>query len=175
LVKNDMLRNFRLKSSVGRTRFIHVACCTLAGLVIPPGSLPARADVQVKGTSASVHVVAHNATVSEVLGALTETLKHIHCKEASNLDDVVNGSYKGSVEDVLGRILRGYDYIITNQGTAIDILVVGKSADAPAIVPALGAVGPVASAPASAAVALVPPAFAAPLPIGLPPTPARGR
>src|SRR5262245_17912707 len=160
-----MLRNFRLKFPAASTRLIPVACCTLAGLLIPLGSLPARADVEVQGTSASVHVVAHNAKVSEVLRALTETLESFHCKETTNLDDVISGSYNGPVEDVLGRILRGYDYVIAIQGTAINILVVGKSASAPVIVPA----------PASAAVTLVPPAFAAPLPIGLPPTPARGR
>ena len=145
--------------------FIPVACWMLAGLVTPLGSSPSRAAVEVQGTSASVHVVAHNAKVSEVLWALTETLESFRCKEATNIDDVISGSYNGPVEDVLGRILRGYDYVITIQGTAIDILVVGKSAGAPAIVPA----------PASAAVALVPPAFAAPLPIGMPPAPALGR
>jgi hypothetical protein len=170
-----MVRNFRLKLPAACTRFIPVACWTLAGLVILLESLPARADVEVQGTSASVHVVAHNAKVSEVLRALTETLESFHRKETTNLDDVISGSYKGSVEDVLRRILRGYDYIITTQGTAIDILVVGKSAGAPAIVPAPGTVAPVAEAPASAAVARVPPAFAAPLPIGRPPTLARSR
>jgi hypothetical protein len=160
-----MLRNFRLKSPPARIRFIPVACCMLAGLVIPLGSAPARAAVEVQGTSASVHVVAHNAKISEILRALTETLESFRCKETTSIDDVISGSYNGPVEDVLGRILRGYDYVITTQGTAIDILVVGKSAAAPAIVPA----------PASAAVTLVPPAFAAPLPIGLTRTPARGR
>jgi hypothetical protein len=160
-----MLRNFRLKFPAASTRLIPVACCTLAGLLTPLGSLPARADVEVQGTSASVQVIAHNAKVSEVLRALTETLESFHCKETTNLDDVISGSYKGSVNDVLARILRGYDYIITTQGIAIDILVVGKSASAPAVVPA----------PASAAVARVPPAFAAPLPIGRSPTLARSR
>ena len=160
-----MLRNFRLKFPAASTRLIPVACCTLAGLLIPLGSLPARADVDVQGTSASVHVIAHNAKVSEVLRALTEKLESFHCKETTNLDDVISGSYKGSVDDVLARVLRGYDYIITTRGTAIGILVVGKSAGAPAVVPA----------PTPAAVALVPPAFAAPLPIGGAPTLARGR
>jgi hypothetical protein len=160
-----MLRNFRLKAPAARTRFISVACWMLAGLVTPLGSLPARATVDVQGTSASVHVVAHNAKVSDVLRALTETLKSFRYNETTNLDEVISGSYSGPVQDVLGRILRGYDYVITTQGTAIDILVVGKSAGAPAIV----------RAPASAAVTLVPPAFAAPLPIGLPPNPAPGR
>jgi hypothetical protein len=160
-----MQRNFRPQSPPARTRFIPVACWMLAGLVIPLGSSPARAAVEVRGTSASVHVVAHNAKVSEVLRAIADKLESFRCKEATNLDDVITGSYNGPVEDVLGRILRGYDYVITTQGTAINILIVGKSAAAPTIVPA----------PASAAVTLVPPAFAAPLPIGLPPTPARGR
>ena len=98
-----------------RARFISAACCTLAGLVIPLRPLPACAAVEVQGTSASIHVVAQNATVSEVLRALTETVKSFHCKETINLDRVISGSYKGSVEDILGRVLREYDYIITTQ------------------------------------------------------------
>ena len=168
-----MLRNFRLKLPAARTRFFRVACCALAGLVIPLGFPPARADVDVRGTRASVHVVAHNAKVSEVLRALTETLESFGCKETASLDDVISGSYTGPVDDVLRRILRGYDYIITSRGTAMDILVVGKSAGA--IVPGSGPVTPVAGAPASAAVARLPPAFAAPLPIGPLPALARGR
>jgi hypothetical protein len=170
-----MPRNSPLKSPAARAHCITVACWLLAGLVIPLGSLPARAGVDVQGTRASVHVVAHNAKVSEVLRALTERLEGLHCKETTNLDDVISGNYKGPVEDVLGRVLRGYNYIITTQGTAIDILVVGKSAGAPAMAPASGNVAPVATAPAPAAVARVPPAFAAPLPIGRSPTLARGR
>jgi hypothetical protein len=108
-----MPRNFRLKSPAARARFIPVACWMLAGMVIPLGSLPARAAVAVHGTSAAVHVVAHNAKVSEVLRAMTETLESFRCKETTNLDDVISGSYNGPVEDVLGRILRGYDYVIT--------------------------------------------------------------
>jgi hypothetical protein len=170
-----MLWNSRRRFPAARARFVPVACCTLAGLLTPLGPLPARADVEVQGTSASVHVIARNAKVSEVLRALTETLKRFHCKETTDLDNVISGSYEGSVQDVLGRILRGYDYIITTEGTATDILVVGKSAGAPAIVPGSGPVAPVSGDPASATVARLPPAFAAPLPIGRAPVPTRGR
>jgi hypothetical protein len=149
-----------------RARFISVACCTLAGLVIPLRSLPAHAAVEVQGTSASIHVIAQNANVSEVLRALTETLKSFHCNETTNIDGLINGSYKGSVEDVLGRVLRGYDYIITTQGNALEIVVIGRSGSAPAVLPASGTVAPVATAPTSPSNTRVPPAFAAPLPIG---------
>jgi hypothetical protein len=131
----------------------------LAALAVPLGAPPARAAVDVQGTRASVRVVASNAKVSEVLRALTETLGSFRCEETAGLDDTISGSYSGPVEDVLARILRGYDYVITTQGGGIAILVVGKSAGAPAIVPA----------PAAAAATVVPPAFAAPLPMGLPP------
>ena len=122
--------------------------------------------MEVQGTSASIHVVAQNATVSEVLRALTETVKSFHCKETINLDRVISGSYKGSVEDILGRVLREYDYIITTQGTAIEIVVIGRSGSAPTVVPVSGTGAPVPTAPTSVAVTHVPPAFAAPLPIG---------
>jgi hypothetical protein len=159
-----MLREFCVMFPTIRARFISAACCTLAGLVIPLRSLPACAAVEVQGTSASVHVVAQNATVSEVLKALTEKLKSFHCKETINLDGVISGNYTGSVEDILGRVLREYDYIITIQGTAVEIVVIGKSGSA--VVPASGTGAPVAAAPTSVAVTHVPPAFVAPLPIG---------
>jgi hypothetical protein len=125
------------------------------------GSLPVRAAVEVQGTSASIQVVAQNARVSEVLRALTESLKSINCKEMTDLDGVISGTYEGSLEDVLGRVLRGYDYVITTQGAAIDIVVIGRSGSAPAVVaPIPGAVAPlptslvpVTAAPALATVA----------------------
>jgi len=141
--------NWRTLSAEGAMLLLGLAC----------GSLPVRAAVEVQGTSESVQVVAQNARVSELLRTLTETLKSINCKEMTDLDGVISGTYKGSLEDVLGRVLRGYDYVITTQGAAIDIVVIGRSGSAPAVVaPVPGAVAPlptsrVPTAPALATVA----------------------
>ena len=77
--------------SFGRAGSMPVACCALAGLAIPFWSLSAGAAVEVRGTSASVHVVAHYAKVSEELRALTESLQGFNCREITNLDGVISG------------------------------------------------------------------------------------
>ena len=120
-------------------------------------SLPVRAAVEVQGEDMSVQIVADNAKISEVLSALATSLKGFSWKEIDNLDGAISGTYKGSVEDVLGRVLRGFDYVIKTQETTIEIVVIGRSRSAPAAVaPVLRAIAPPPTPPVSAAVAPVP-------------------
>jgi hypothetical protein len=131
-------------SGIRRAGSVSFTCCLLVGLPIPLLSLPAHAAVEVRGTSELVQVVAHNAKLHEVLSALAATLKSLNYR-GTNLDGVINGTFKGSVQDVLGLILSGYDYVITTQDAAMLIVVIGRSASV-AIAPALGTVAPIAPA-----------------------------
>ena len=96
------------------------------------GSMPARAAVrvQVDVDAASVQVVADQATVSEVLSALSSALG-IRYDTMANLDSVIGGTYSGSLDNVLGRILRGYNYVIKTRNATIHVIVIGKSGNLP--------------------------------------------
>jgi hypothetical protein len=108
------------------------ASMTLAALFfgLSLGSVPARAAVSVQVDAASVQVVADQATVSEVLSALSSALG-IRYDTTANLDSVIGGTYSGSLDNVLGRILRGYNYVIKTRNATVHVIVIGKVGNFP--------------------------------------------
>ena len=114
-----------------------VASMTLAALCsgLSLGSMPARAAVSVQVDAASVQVVADQATVSEVLGALSSALG-IRYDTTANLDSIIGGTYSGSLDNVLARILRGYNYVIKTRNATIHVIVIGKAGNLPVGSPA---------------------------------------
>ena len=108
------------------------ASMTLAALLfgLCLGCMPARAAVSVQVDAASVQVVADQATVSEVLSALSSELG-IRYDTMANLDSVIGGTYSGSLDTVLGRILRGYNYVIKTRNATIHVIVIGKAGNSP--------------------------------------------
>jgi hypothetical protein len=96
------------------------------------GSIPACAAVSVQGDGSSVRVVANQAKVSEVLGALNSALG-IHYETMVNLDSVIGGTFMGPLRNVLRSILYGYNYyIIETQEKTLIVIVVEKAGTLPA-------------------------------------------
>ena len=93
---------------------------------------PARSEVSVEGTAAALRIKAEQATLSEVLGAL-ETRLGVRHSALIALDDVkVGGTYSGTLEDVLRRLLAGLNYVIKTQEEVVEVVIVGRPGDAPA-------------------------------------------
>jgi hypothetical protein len=85
----------------------------------------------VHGTVAALLVKAEQASLAEVLGALQTSLGVRHRSQIA-LDDVrIGGTYSGTLEDVLRRVLAGLNYIIKTREDAIDIIIVGRPGTAP--------------------------------------------
>lgn len=116
------------ESSVRRS----AASLTLAALFFGLSlvSMPARAAVSVQGNTALVQVVADQASVSEVLNALSSALG-IRYDAMTKLDSVIGGTYRGPLDNVLGRVLRGYNYVIETHEATIHVIVIGKAGSLP--------------------------------------------
>jgi len=102
-------------------------------LVLPPlvCAAPARSEVSVEGTPAALRVKAEQASLLEVLGALEARLGVRHSALIA-LDDVkFGGTYSGTLEDVLRRLLAGLNYVIKTQEAEIEVVIVGRPGDAP--------------------------------------------
>jgi hypothetical protein len=92
----------------------------------------ARCEVRVQGTAQAVRVDARQAPLPEVLSALGTSLGVRH-KSLIAVDEVViGGSYSGTLEDVLRRLLKDVNYVIRTQQDAVEILIVGRPGDPPA-------------------------------------------
>jgi len=92
-----------------------------------------RAEVSVHGDKAVVHLEASKAPLSEVLSAL-ESAFPIRHRTSVPLDQSISGIYRGSVRQLLSRLLGGFNYYIADTAEGgIEITVVGRPAAAPVV------------------------------------------
>lgn len=87
-------------------------------------STGAFASAQVSGTAQSVSVDAQNSSVKEVLSALGRTFK-LRFQSTANLDRPISGTYQGSLQRVVARLLEGYNFIIQTDHGNLQITVLG--------------------------------------------------
>jgi hypothetical protein len=113
----------------------------------------ARAETKVHGTPQAVVVEAQNATIEEILGALTDTFK-VQFKSAANLDKRLTGTYQGTLQQAVSHILKGYDFVVKSGQAGLEITLLGAGKP----------VAVVGSRPATKAAEAAPPAGPHPVP-----------
>jgi hypothetical protein len=91
-------------------------------LAAGPGA--ARADVRVTGDVGSLRIDASQAQVAEVLSELGKGL-NVRYKTSIALDRVIDGNYSGTLEQIVSRLLDGYNYWMRKRDGTIEITVVG--------------------------------------------------
>lgn len=125
----------------GLRRLPRLLCATAVALpALVSSPTVARCEVSVQGTAQAVRVDARQAPLPEVLSALGTSLGVRH-KSLIAVDEVIiGGSYSGTLDDVLRRLLKDVNYVIRTQQDAVEILIVGRPGDPPP---------PVKAAPAS--------------------------
>src|ERR1700722_11870639 len=84
----------------------------------------ARAETQVHETPQAVVVEAQNATIEEILGALTDTFK-VQFKSAANPDKRLPGTYQGTLQQAVSHILKGYDFVVRSGPAGLEITLLG--------------------------------------------------
>jgi hypothetical protein len=95
-------------------------------------ALPAGAwaDVRIiEAGSATLVVEARDATVQQVLEALSES-RHFEFRTSQALSRVLTGTYRGPLLRVLARILEGYDNVIETDPSGIRLSVLGAAGTA---------------------------------------------
>ena len=90
----------------------------------------ANAEVVIDGGRDEMQVRVENDTVGHVLEALGQN-GNLHYRSATPLSKVVDGSFSGSLGQVLFRILGGYDFVIRHDPEGVEIFVFGESGAAP--------------------------------------------
>jgi hypothetical protein len=85
----------------------------------------ARADVRVQGDVAAVRIDANQSRVSEVLSALGSTF-NLRYRTPIPLDEAISGTFKGSLREVIARLLEGFNYVVKTERDAIEVVVVGR-------------------------------------------------
>ena len=99
-----------------------LAAAALAIVLMAPAA--AFASAQISGSQQAVSVDAQNTSIKEVLSALGQKFK-LQLQSSANLDKPISGTYQGSLQHVVARLLEGYNFFIrTNQG-ALEVTVLG--------------------------------------------------
>src|SRR5262245_47947670 len=83
-------------------------------LAIALAALPAHsasAEVRVTGEAKAVQVEAQDASVEEVMAALAQNFG-LQYRGTATLDRRISGSYRGTLQHVIRRLLDGYDFIV---------------------------------------------------------------
>jgi hypothetical protein len=110
-----------------------------AALAIAPTSLLAEAQVQ--GSPDAVRIETQNSSIEEVLAALGNAFD-VRYRSSANLGKQLSGTYEGSLQRVVARVLEGYDFVLRNNKGKIEITVLGTRNGAPATAVASSASNP---------------------------------
>ena len=87
---------------------------------------PTSAATEVQGQADLIQLRAENASIKEVLTALSERFKLTY-KLPPTANRVFTGLYSGGLQQVLSRILDGNDYIVNVSDDDIEVIVMGAS------------------------------------------------
>jgi hypothetical protein len=83
-----------------------------------------RAETRITGEPDAVRIEARDAPVDEVLEALGESFG-LQYQSTASLSRRVTGTYEGSVQRVVRRLLEGYDFIMKTGPGTIEVKVYG--------------------------------------------------
>jgi hypothetical protein len=86
----------------------------------------AYAEVIVTGEPNAIAIEAREASVEELLSALSETYD-LHYTVSAGLDVPISGSYAGPLPQVLARVLQRYDFAIETSANGVSVAVYGAS------------------------------------------------
>jgi hypothetical protein len=88
----------------------------------------ACAEVRLEGDPQSVRVTTDQDAIADVLLAFTATF-NVKYRTAIPLDEAANGTYSGSLGQVISRLLGGYNYVIKRNQESTEIVVYGRRRD----------------------------------------------
>jgi hypothetical protein len=82
-------------------------------------------SLQVEGDAATVRLDVRKTTLKDVLARLSGTFD-VSVRSKILLDEVRDGTYQGSLRQVIARVLDGYDYAIKLEKSKLDVIVFEK-------------------------------------------------
>jgi hypothetical protein len=94
------------------------------GIALAAAPTWSHADTQVRGTPSAVVVEAQNSSVKEILIALSDAFE-VQFKSSSNLDKRLTGTYEGTLQQAVSRILKGYDFVVKSGAAGLEITLLG--------------------------------------------------
>ena len=117
---------FQPRDKPNSPRTAALTCMAAMGVLLSTMGQPTSAATEVRQQADVIHLRADNASIKEVLAALSGTFKLTY-KLPPAASQVFTGLYSGSLQHVLSRILDGNDYIINVLDDGIEVIVLRAS------------------------------------------------
>jgi hypothetical protein len=117
---------------------------------------PVLAAAEVSGNPQAVRIEAQNTSVADILAALGRDFG-VKYTSSVGLDRPITGTYEGSLQRVLARVLDGYNFVVKTRDGRIDLTVLGTRSGPATAVAATPATAPAAPKAAPVAAATTPP------------------
>jgi hypothetical protein len=126
------MRGHRKSALVQELAFVRraLAAVTLSLLALGSAAAGAAVSVDVQPGGGGVVVDASGATVAEILTALGET-GDVHYRSSVDLSRTVSGTYKGTLLQVVSRLLEGYNFTLRVSDNRIEAVIIGLSGTTP--------------------------------------------
>jgi hypothetical protein len=83
------------------------------------------ASIRVRGDAAAVRLDARRTTIADVLSALNATFAMSY-RSTIVLDEEINGAYAGSLRLVISHVLDGYNFVIKQDDSKLDVIILGR-------------------------------------------------
>ena len=112
------------RSNIGLCKL--VLAMGLAAL-LPPAAQPVRAEVRVSGQADALIVETREASVEEILAALRASF-NLHYRISGALNRVITGTYSGSLQRVVARLLEGHNYVMQASAGGGELIIFGPGA-----------------------------------------------
>jgi hypothetical protein len=94
----------------------------LATVLAALPACPAGAEVSVAGDAKAVLIEARDASVEDVMAALGANFG-LQYRGTATLERRITGSYRGSLQHVIRRLLDGYDFIVKTNVDDVEVTV----------------------------------------------------
>ena len=85
-----------------------------------------RAEVGISGPSEAIQFEVRDAPVQEVLPALRASFG-LQYRAVGVLDRRISGTYEGSLQRVVRRVLEGYDFIVKTDSGTVEVMLIGAA------------------------------------------------
>jgi hypothetical protein len=142
LAETPLFNDYYLHARLAPCRDLASATChrrpqvhTSVALETSPNALPSvefgwafgPGSVRLQGNAELLRLEVHNTTIAAVLATLKRVFG-VRYRFSTPMDDVVNGTFSGSLTRVMASILDGYNYVIKREGVRLDLIIYGRSA-----------------------------------------------
>jgi hypothetical protein len=103
----------------------NAAIAAAVGVIVYLIPAQGRAEVLVEGSAESMRLEATNAPLTQVLASIKSAFG-IRYRVPASLDQPISGSFEGSLEYVVSRVLDDYDYVVKRSPDTMEIVLVSQ-------------------------------------------------